>query len=419
MNIKNILRHPGSSMALKLMSAAVCSALLYGSASAQPQGISDNVVRIGVLTDLSGTFSDFAGKGAVEAVKMAVEDFGGKVNGKPIEVISADHLNKADIAASTAREWIDQRKVDMITDISGSATALATIKVAAEKKRIAIVTGGGTTRVTNEDCTPYSLHYNHDTAAMANVAGKYIVKQGGNTWYFLTADYSFGYSLQADTTAVVEANGGKIVGVVKHPFNTSDFSSYLVQAQSSGAKIIGLANAGADTINSIKTAAEFGMLNSGKQKFAGLLMFINDIHALGLKAAQGLYVTEAFYWDTNDETRKWSERFFKRVGKMPSSIQAADYSSTLQYLNAIKATGTDDADVVIKKMKETPVNDFYTKNGKIRADGLLVHDMYLMQVKTPAESKKPWDYYNIRAVVPGDEAYPSLASGTCNFAKKQ
>ncbi|MCW5301045.1 ABC transporter substrate-binding protein [Herbaspirillum lusitanum] len=419
MNIKNILRHPGSSTAVKLMSAAVCSALLYGSASAQPQGISDNVVRIGVLTDLSGTFSDFAGKGAVEAVKMAVEDFGGKVNGKPIEVISADHLNKADIAASTAREWIDQRKVDMITDISGSATALATIKVAAEKKRIAIVTGGGTTRVTNEDCTPYSLHYNHDTAAMANVAGKYIVKQGGNTWYFLTADYSFGYSLQADTTAVVEANGGKIVGVVKHPFNTSDFSSYLVQAQSSGAKIIGLANAGADTINSIKTAAEFGMLNSGKQKFAGLLMFINDIHALGLKAAQGLYVTEAFYWDTNDETRKWSERFFKRVGKMPSSIQAADYSSTLQYLNAIKATGTDDADVVIKKMKETPVNDFYTKNGKIRADGLLVHDMYLMQVKTPAESKKPWDYYNIRAVVPGDEAYPSLASGTCNFAKKQ
>jgi len=419
MNIKNILRHPGSSMALKLMSAAVCSTLLCGSAAAQPQGISDNVVRIGVLTDLSGTFSDFAGKGAVEAVKMAVEDFGGKVNGKPIEVISADHLNKADIAASTAREWIDQRKVDMITDISGSATALATIKVAAEKKRIAIVTGGGTTRVTNEDCTPYSLHYNHDTAAMANVAGKYIVKQGGNTWYFLTADYSFGYSLQADTTAVVEANGGKVVGVVKHPFNTSDFSSYLVQAQSSGAKIIGLANAGADTINSIKTAAEFGMLNSGKQKFAGLLMFINDIHALGLKAAQGLYVTEAFYWDTNDETRKWSERFFKRVGKMPSSIQAADYSSTLQYLNAIKATGTDDADVVIKKMKETPVNDFYTKNGKIRADGLLVHDMYLMQVKTPAESKKPWDYYNIRAVVPGDEAYPSMASGTCSFVKKQ
>lgn len=418
MNIKHVLSHRAGSLALKLVCTAVASTLLAGTAAAQP-GISDDVVRIGVLTDLSGTFSDFAGKGAVEAVKMAVEDFGGKVNGKPIEVISADHLNKADVAASTAREWIDQRKVDMITDISGSATALATIKVAAEKKRIAIVTGGGTTRVTNEDCTPYSLHYNHDTAAMANVTGKYIVKQGGNTWYFMTADYSFGYSLQGDTTAVVEANGGKVIGAVKHPFNTSDFSSYLLQAQASGAKIIGLANAGADTINSIKAASEFGMLNSGKQKFAGLLMFINDVHALGLKAAQGLYITEAFYWDTNAETRAWSERFYKRMGKMPSSIQAADYSSTMQYLNAIKATGTDDADVVVKKMKATPVNDFYTKNGKIRADGLLVHDMYLMQVKTPAESKKPWDYYNIRAVVPGDDAYPSLASGSCTFAKKQ
>lgn len=419
MNTKHILKQTAGSLARKVASVAVCFVLLHDSAVAQPQGISDNVVRIGVLTDLSGTFSDFAGKGAVEAVKMAVEDFGGKVLGKPIDVISADHLNKADIAASTAREWIDQRKVDMIVDISGSATALATIKVAAEKKRIAIVTGAGTTRVTNEDCTPYSLHYNHDTAAMANVTGKYIVKQGGNTWYFLTADYSFGNSLQHDTTAVVEAYGGKVIGAVKHPFNTSDFSSYLLQAQSSGAKIIGLANAGADTINSIKTASEFGMLTSSKQKFAGLLMFINDVHALGLKAAQGLYITEAFYWDMNGETRKWSERFYKRMGKMPSSIQAADYSSTIQYLNAIKATGTDDADVVIKKMKETPVNDFYTKNGKIRADGLLVHDMYLMQVKTPAESKKPWDYYNVRATVPGDEAYSSLASGSCTFAKKQ
>lgn len=399
------------------ISAAVL-ALCSGGAFAQQSKISDDVVRIGVLTDMSGTFSDFAGKGAVEAVKMAVEDFGGKVDGKPIEVIFADHLNKADVAAATAREWIDEKKVDLITDISGSATALATIKIAGDKKRIAIVTGGGTTRITNEDCTPYSLHYNHDTAALANVAGKYIVKQGGTSWYFLTADYSFGYSLQADTTAVVTANGGKVIGAIKHPFNTSDFSSYLVQAQSSGAKVIGLANAGSDTINSIKTAAEFGMLSSGKQKFAGLLVFINDVHALGLKTAQGLYVTEGFYWDLNDETRKWSERFYKRVGKMPSAIQAADYSSTIQYLNAVKATGTDDAATVMKKMKETPVNDFYTKNGKIRADGLLVHDMYLMQVKTPAESKKPWDYYNVRAVVPGDEAYPALEKGTCAFARK-
>jgi branched-chain amino acid transport system substrate-binding protein len=400
---------PFATAALTLFSAAV---------SAQQPGISDDVVRIGVLTDMSGTFSDFAGKGAVEAVKMAVEDFGGKVNGKPIEVISADHQNKTDIAASTAREWIDQKHVDMLADNSGSATALATIKIANDKKRIAIVTGAGTTRITNEDCTPYSIHYNHDTASLANVAGKYIVKQGGDTWFFLTADYSFGYSLQADTTAVITANGGKVVGSVKHPFNTSDFSSYMVQAQASGAKIIGLADAGADLINSIKSAREFGLLGAGKQQLAGLLVFINDVHALGLPTAQGLYITEGFYWDLNDETRKWSARFYKRVGKMPSAIQAADYSSTMHYLEAIKATGTDDAATVIKKMEDTPVNDFYTRNGVIRKDGLLVHDMYLMQVKTPAESKKPWDYYNVRAVVPGNEAYPSIAKGSCTFAKQ-
>ncbi|MFJ3046002.1 ABC transporter substrate-binding protein [Herbaspirillum chlorophenolicum] len=411
--------HAGKKRLQQAAAIALAAAAVAGNAMAQDPKMSDGVVRIGVLTDLSGTFSDFAGKGAVEAVKMAVEDFGGKVNGVPIDVIAADHLNKADIAASTAREWIDQRKVDMITDISGSATALAVIKVAGEKKRISIVTGGGTTRVTNEDCTPYSLHYNHDTASLANVAGKYIVKQGGNSWYFITADYSFGYSLQADTTAIIEAAGGKVVGSVKHPFNTSDFSSYLLQAQSSGAKIIGLANGGADTINAIKTAAEFGMLSpASKQKFAGLLMFINDVHALGLKTAQGLFITEGFYWDLNDETRKWSQRFYKRMGKMPSAIQAADYSSTMHYLNAVKAAGTDDPDAVIKKMKETPVNDFYTKNGKIRADGLLVHDMYLMQVKTPAESKGPWDYYNLRATVPGDDAYPPLSASTCPLLKK-
>ncbi|AMH43836.1 MULTISPECIES: ABC transporter substrate-binding protein [Burkholderiaceae] len=398
-----------STAALGLFSAA---------AIAQQPGISDDVVRIGVLTDMSGTFSDFAGKGAVEAVKMAVEDFGGKVNGKPIEVISADHQNKADIAASTAREWIDQKHVDMLADNSGSATALATIKIANDKKRIAIVTGAGTTRITNEDCTPYSLHYNHDTASLANVAGKYIVKQGGDTWFFLTADYSFGYSLQSDTSAVITANGGKVVGSVKHPFNASDFSSFMVQAQGSHAKIIGLANAGSDTINAIKSAREFGLLGAGKQQLAGLLVLITDVHALGLNTAQGLYITEGWYWDLNDETRKWSARFYKRMGKMPSAIQAADYSSTLHYLEAIKATGTDDSATVIKKMEETPVNDMYTKNGVIRKDGLLVHDMYLMQVKTPAESKKPWDYYNVREVVPGNEAYPSIAKGSCTFAKQ-
>jgi branched-chain amino acid transport system substrate-binding protein len=397
--------------------AAAALALFSATAIAQP-GMSGDVVRIGVLTDMSGTFSDFAGKGAVEAVKMAVEDFGGKVNGKPIEVISADHQNKADIAASTAREWIDEKHVDMLADNSGSATALATIKIANDKKRIAIVTGAGTTRITNEDCTPYSLHYNHDTASLANVSGKYIVKQGGDTWFFLTADYSFGYSLQSDTSAVVTANGGKVVGSVRHPFNASDFSSFMVQAQASHAKIIGLANAGSDTINAIKSAREFGLLGAGKQQLAGLLVLITDVHALGLQTAQGLYITEGWYWDLNDATRQWSARYYKRMGKMPSAIQAADYSSTLHYLEAIKATGTDDAATVIKKMEDTPVNDMYTKNGVIRKDGLLVHDMYLMQVKTPAESKKPWDYYNVRAVVPGNEAYPSIAKGSCTFAKQ-
>jgi branched-chain amino acid transport system substrate-binding protein len=253
---------------------------------------------------------------------------------------------------------------------------------------------------------------------MANVSGKYIVKQGGDTWTFLTADYAFGHSLQNDTTRVIKANGGKVLGAVRHPLNTSDFSSYLLQAQSSGAKIIGLANAGGDTVNAIKAAKEFGILNSGKQKLVGLLMFITDVHSLGLEVAQGLYLTEAFYWDTNDDTRKWSERYYKRTGKMPASIQAADYSSTIHYLKAVEAAGTDDADAVIKKMKETPVNDFYAKNAKIRADGLLVHDFYLMEVKKPSESKRSWDYYNIRAVVPGSDAYPPLSASTCPLLKR-
>ena len=401
--------------------AAAIAALAFaqGPAFAQQEKISDGVVRIGVLTDMSGLYSDFAGKGAVEAVKMAVEDFGGKVRDKPIEVIFADHMMKADNASSTARSWIDEKKDDMIANNTGSATALATLKVANEKKRIAIVTGAGTSRVTNEDCTPYSVQYNHNTEAMANVTGKSIIKQGGDTWTFLTADYAFGHSLEADTTKVIKANGGKVLGSIKHPLNTSDFSSYLLQAQATGAKIIGLANAGGDTINAIKGAREFGLLNSGKQKLAGLLMFITDIHSIGLDTAQGLYLTEAFYWDTNDETRKWSERYFKRTGKMPASIQAADYSSTMHYLKAIQAAGTDDPDAVIKKMKETPVNDFYAKNGTIRADGLMVHDFYLMEVKKPSESKRPWDYYNVRAVVPGTEAYPPLSESTCPLVKRE
>jgi branched-chain amino acid transport system substrate-binding protein len=375
-------------------------------------------VKIGVLTDLSGLYADISGKGSVEAVKMAVEDFGGKVLGKPIEVISADHQNKADIASVKAREWIDTEKVDMIQDLVSSATAIAAVKVAAEKKRIAIVNGAASSRLSNEDCTAYSIHYTYDTIALANGTGKAVVKQGGDSWFFLTADYAFGKSLEKDVTEVVKANGGKVLGSVAHPLNTSDFSSFLLQAQSSGAKIIGLANAGGDTINSIKAANEFGILKSGKQKLAGLLVFITDVHALGLAATQGLYATEGFYWDFNDETRKWSERFFKRTGKMPSMVQAGDYSSTMHYLKAVQAAGTDDSDAVIKKMKETPVNDFFAKNGQIREDGRMVHDMYLVQVKTPAESKKPWDYYNVRATIPGNEAYRPLALSTCPLVKK-
>jgi len=401
-----------------LAAAVAMLATLQPAAFAQQDKISDGVVRIGVLTDMSGLYSDFAGKGAVEAVRMAVEDFGGKVLDKPIEVISADHMMKADNAASIARSWIDEKQVDMIGDNTGSATALATLKVIADKKRIAIITGAGVSRITNEDCTPYSVHYNHNTEAMANVSGKYIVKQGGDTWTFLTADYAFGHALEGDTTKVIKTNGGKVLDSVKHPLNTSDFSSYLLQAQATGAKIIGLANAGGDTINSIKSAREFGILNSGKQKLAGLLMFINDVHSLGLDTAQGLYVTEAFYWNNNDETRQWSERFFKKMGKMPSSIQAADYSSTMHYLKAVQAAGTDNPDAVIRKMKETPVNDFYAKNAKIRADGLLEHEFYLMEVKKPSESKRAWDYYHVRATVPGSEAYPPLSASSCKLVKQ-
>jgi branched-chain amino acid transport system substrate-binding protein len=407
---------------LRYLTAAIASitslAMTQSPAFAQNEGISDDAVRIGVLTDMSGLYSDFAGKGAVEAVRMAVEDFGGKVLGKPIEVVFADHMMKADNAASIARSWIDEKKVDMLTDNTGSATALATLKVVSDKKRIAIVNGAGTSRVTNEDCTPYSVHYNHNTDAMANVTAKSVLKQGGDTWTFLTADYAFGHSLQNDATKVIQANGGKVLSSVKHPLNTSDFSSYLLQAQGSGAKIIGLANAGGDTINSIKSAREFGILNSGKQKLVGLLMFITDIHSIGLEAAQGLLLTEAFYWNANDEARKWSERYYKRMGKMPASIQAADYSSTIHYLKAIQAAGTDNPDAVIKKMKEMPVNDFYAKNGVIRQDGLFIHDFYLMEVKKPSESKRAWDYYNIKAVVPGTEAYPPIASSGCPLLKK-
>src|SRR5574337_822555 len=318
--------------------------------------VSDDVVKIGVLTDMTGYYSDLAGPGSVAAAKMAAEDFGGKVLGKPIEIVSADHQNKADIASNTARKWFDEEKVDVIADLVSSSTAGAVMPVAAEKKRITLLSGPATTAFTGEKCTAYNVHYTYNNWALANGTGREVVKQGGDTWYFVTADYVFGKSLEEDTTNVVKASGGKVLGFARHPSpGTTDFSSYLLQAQASGAKIIGLANAGADTVNCIKQAEEFGV--TPKQSLAGLLVFISDVHSLGLDTAKGMYLTTSFYWDLNDETRKWSKRFFERHKKMPTMVHAGVYSAVTHYLNAVKAAGTDAADAVIAKMKATPVHD--------------------------------------------------------------
>jgi len=380
--------------------------------------LSDGVVKLGILTDLSGLYSDLAGAGSVLAAKMAIEDFQAQEKGKafPIELVSADHQNKGDIASNKAREWFERDKVDMIGDLVTTSTALAVIPVAKQMNRITIVSGAASTGITGKSCTDLNVHYTYDTYALANGTGKAVVKQGGDTWFFLTADYAFGHALEKDTTAVVTANGGKVLGSVRHPFPGTDFSSFLLKAQSSGAKVIGLANAGTDTTNAIKQAAEFGV--TPKQSLAGLLMFITDIHSLGLKATQGMYLTEGFYWDLNDETRKWSKRFFEKHKRMPTMVQAGVYSSTMHYLKAVKAAGTDEAQAVMKKMKATPVNDFFAKNAKIRDDGRLVHDFYLLQVKKPAESKSPWDYYHVRQVIPASEAVMPVAMSECPLLKK-
>jgi branched-chain amino acid transport system substrate-binding protein len=381
--------------------------------------LSDGVVKIGVLTDLSGLYSDLSGAGAVLAVKMAIDDFKAMEKGKafPIELVSADHQNKGDVASNKAREWFERDQVDMITDLVTTSTALAVMPVAKEKNRITIVNGAASTPITgSKQCTDTNVHYTYDTYALANGTGKAVVKQGGDTWFFLTADYAFGHALEKDTTATVLANGGKVLGSVRHPFPATDLSSFLLKAQSSGAKVIGLANAGTDTTNSIKQAAEFGI--TPKQSLAGLLMFITDVHSLGLKATQGMYLTEGFYWDFNDETRAWSKRFFELHKRMPTMVQAGDYSSTMHYLKAVKAAGTDEAGAVMKKMKEMPINDFFAKNGRIRADGRHVHDFYLLQVKKPEESKYPWDYYHVRQVIPANDAVMPVAQSECPLLKK-
>jgi branched-chain amino acid transport system substrate-binding protein len=378
---------------------------------------SADAVKIGILNDQSGVYADYGGKYSLEAARMAVEDFGGNVLGEKIEIVSADHQNKPDLATSIARRWYEVEGVDMITELTTSSVALAIQELSKEKKKIDIVVGAATSRITGDACTPYGFHWAYDTHALAVGTGGALVEAGGDTWFFMTADYAFGYALEKDTGDLVKAKGGKVLGSVRIPLNSSDFSSFLLQAQSSKAKIIGLANAGLDTTNSIKQAAEFGIV-SGGQKLAGLLLTISEVHGLGLQAAQGLVLTEGFYWDQNDKTREFSQRFIKRTGHMPSMIHAGTYSATLQYLKAVKAAGTKDSDAVAKKLKELPVDDVFAQGGgKVLENGRMVHDLYLFEVKKPSESKKPWDYYKQIAVVPGDKAFPSARESGCPLTK--
>lgn len=399
------LRHIAAACSLAATAAALGIAL---PAHAQ---VSGDVIRIGFITDMSGLYSDIDGPAGVEAIKMAIADAGGAINGKKIELVVADHQNKADVAAAKAREWFDTQGVDMLIGGTNSGTSLAMAKVALEKKKPFIAVGAGSSALTNEQCSPYTIHWAYDTMALAKGTGGAVVRAGGKSWYFLTADYAFGQALQNDTTNVVKAAGGSVTGSVKHPLSASDFSSFLLQAQSSKAQILGLANAGGDTINAIKAANEFGVTKT--MKLAGLLVFINDIHSLGLKTTQGMYLTDSWYWNKDAETRAWSRKFFEKVKRMPSSLQAADYSVTANYLAAVKATGTDDADKVLAQLHKAKVNDVFAKNGTVREDGRMVHDMYLMQVKTPDKSTEPWDYYNVVETIKGDAAFTTKAESKC------
>lgn len=401
----------------RMLIAAAAAALLVNQAAAQSGKISDDVVKIGVLTDMSGQFSHESGEGAVTAVKMAVEDFGGKVLGKPIEVVVADHQNKPDIASALARKWFDVEKVDMIANLINSSIALGVSQLAKEKDRIAIVNGSGSSRLTNDACTPNSIHYAYDTYALAKGTGAALLKAGEKSWYFLTADYAFGHALESDTSAIVKALGGEVVGSVRYPPETFDQSSFLLKAQASKAQVVALAGSGTVLVNAVKSAQEFG-IRKGGQELAGLLVWITDIKSMGLDLAQGLVLTNAFYWDRDDETRAWSKRFYERMKRMPHMGDAGDYSSTMHYLKAIAAAGTDDAQAVMRKMREIPVNDFFAKNGKIREDGRMVHDMYVYEVKKPSESKGEWDYYKLREVIPGDQAFRPLKDSACPLVKK-
>lgn len=400
------------------VSALSLAALPLFSGVAHAQQYSDGKVKIGVLTDLSGTYSDLAGQGSVVAAQMAIDDFGGKLNGQPIELVSADHQNKADIASSVARKWYDTEQVDAIFDLVTTAAAVAVRQVSRDKGKIDMNSGAGSTVLTNDQCSATGFHWTYDVYAMAVGTGNAVVKQGGDSWFFLTADYAFGHDLEAQTAKVVKANGGTVKGSVRHPFPNSDFSSFLLQAQSSGSKIIGLANAGSDTINAIKQAKEFGITQGG-QALAGLLVFISDVHSLGLDTAQGMMLTTGYYWDRDDASRSFAKKWSQRMnGRMPTMVHAGVYSSVLHYLRSVQAAGTDDGAKVADKIRTLPINDFFAVNGKVRPDGRMVHDMYLAQVKKPSESKGPWDYYNILRTIPGDEAYKPLSESTCSLVKK-
>jgi branched-chain amino acid transport system substrate-binding protein len=397
--------------------AAIASALALGPAAAQTSGrLSNDVLRIGVLTDLGGVYADISGKGAVEAVKMAVEDFGGRMFGKPIEVISADHQNKADVGAAKAREWFDIGGVDMINDLANSGVALAVAGLGKEKKRHVIVNNASNMGITNAQCSPYTVHYAYDAYSLANGTGRSVVENGGDTWFFLTVDFAFGIGLEQQVSDVVRASKGRVLGAARHPLGASDFSSFVLQAQASKAKIVGLASTGQDAINAIKAANEFGLTKN--QKLAALLLWINDVHSLGLPVAQGMQLTNAWYWDMNEDSRKFAQRFQQRVGYMPNMAHAGDYSSTLHYLKAVQAAGSDDADAVSVKMREMPINDMFAKGGQIRVDGRMVHDMYLWEVKKPSESKYPWDYLKLVKTIPAAQAFMPLEQSTCYLVKK-
>lgn len=403
----NRVRASGPAISLSLAAVLSLASMAVAAADATP-------VKIGFITDMSGLYADSDGNGGLEAVRMAVADFGGKFNGQPIEVVYADHLNKADVAATKAREWLDRQGVTLIVGGANSAAGLAINKVAAEKKVPYINVGAGSDELTNEQCTPYTVHYAYDTMALAKGTGSAVTKRGGKTWFFLSADYAFGKAMEKNATDVIKANGGQVLGGVKHPLSASDFSSFLLQAQASNAQILGLADAGGDAVNAIKAAKEFGI--SKTMKIAPMLVFLSDIHSIGLETAQGLVFTDHWYWNQDERARQWSRRYFEKMKRMPTALQAGDYSAVATYLKAVQAIGTTSADKVMEQLKKQKVDDFYAK-GYIRADGSMIHNVFLMQVKTPAESKEPWDYYKVLETIPGESAFGTKQESRCALWK--